>query len=240
MGESACLIVEAAGYRGAGTVEFLFQDDKYYLLEVNTRLQVEHPVTELVAGVDLVTAQIRTAEGEAVFPPSSPIVPRGHAIECRIYAEDPELGGVPSTGGIGQMRFPEGPGRRFDYGFDPGDEVTPFYDSMIAKIIVWDETRPRAIQKMVRVLEDSVIFGVKTNIPLLKEIIQHPEFVSGKMTTRFMETYFPGPLKLKTLGERENKLLKLAEGKIPRAFLGAATSSAPTGASPFHSHWRGI
>lgn len=240
MGEAACVIVEAAGYRGAGTVEFLFQDNEFYLLEVNTRLQVEHPVTELVAGVDLVKAQIRTAEGESVFPASEPLIPRGHAIECRIYAEDPELGGVPSTGGIGEMRFPEGPGRRFDYGFDPGDEVTPFYDSMIAKIIVWDESRPRALQKMLRVLGDSVIFGVKTNIPLLKEIIQHPEFVSGKMTTRFMETYFPGLLKLKTLDEKAAKLLRLAEAKIPRGMTPVAGPSADAAASPFHSYWRGV
>ena len=238
MGEAACLIVEAANYRGAGTVEFLFQDGQFYLLEVNTRLQVEHPVTELVMGVDLVKAQIRTAENEAVFPEHQIRAARGHSIECRIYAEDPELGGVPSTGRIGHVHWPEGPGRRFDYGFDPNDEVTPFYDSMIAKVIVWDETRPRAIQKMLRVLDESVIFGVKTNIPLLKKIINHPEFVAGTMTTRFMDQHFPGPVKReKKTGEEQ--WIKEALRKIPKG-LSVATSTGGGGSSPFHTPWRGI
>lgn len=237
MGEAACLIVEAAGYRGAGTVEFLYQDQQFYLLEVNTRLQVEHPVTELVMGVDLVKAQIRTAENQAVFPDHQPRIARGHSIECRIYAEDPELGGVPSTGRIGHIYWPEGPGRRFDYGFAPGDEVTPYYDSMIAKVIVWDENRPRAMQKMLRVLDECVIFGVKTNIPLLKKIISHPEFANGTMTTRFMETYFPGPIK-RQKPEGQELWVKEALRKVPR---GAAVSREVSAASsPFHSPWRGI
>lgn len=239
MGEAACLIVEGANYRGAGTVEFLFQDGQFYLLEVNTRLQVEHPVTELVMGVDLVKAQIRTAENESVFPEHQVRAPRGHSIECRIYAEDPELGGVPSTGRIGHVHWPEGPGRRFDYGFDPQDEVTPFYDSMIAKVIVWDETRPRAIQKMLRVLDESVIFGVKTNIPLLKKIISHPEFVAGTMTTRFMDQYFPGPVKREKKPGEDN-WIKEALRKIPKGTGVTASAGGGSGNSPFHSPWRGI
>lgn len=238
MGEAACAIVEAAGYRGAGTVEFLFQDGEFYLLEVNTRLQVEHPVTEMVMGVDLVKAQIRTAENEPVFPEHQIRAPRGHSIECRIYAEDPELGGVPSTGRIGHVHWPEGPGRRFDYGFDPGDEVTPFYDSMIAKVIVWDENRPRALQKMLRVLDESVVFGVKTNIPLLKRILSHPEFAAGTMTTRFMDQHFPGPVK-REKKEGEDLWIKEALRKIPRGITGRASAATPM-ESPFHSPWRGI
>lgn len=248
MGQAACLIVEAAGYKGAGTVEFLFQDQQFYLLEVNTRLQVEHTVTEMIMGVDLVKAQIRTAENEPVFPVHLPLAPRGHAIECRIYAEDPELGGVPSTGMIGYISWPEGPGRRFDYGFDAGDEVTSFYDSMIAKIIVWDENRPRALQKMVKVLEDSVVFGVKTNIPLLKEIILHPEFSQGTMTTRFMEQYFSKPLKrVIPVGPekiREDKIIKEALRVFPKgqavATRGLTSDVGLSDSSPFNSPWRAI
>lgn len=243
MGEAACIIVQAAGYRGAGTVEFLFQDQQFYLLEVNTRLQVEHPVTELVMGVDLVKAQIRTAENQAVFPSHFNMGARGHAIECRIYAEDPELGGVPSTGLIGHIAWPEGPGRRFDYGFDPGDEVTPFYDSMIAKVIVWDETRPRAIQKTLKVLEDSVIFGVKTNIPLLQKILSHPEFVQGTMTTRFMDQHFPGPIRNENRSGHRAAIIKEALRIVPKNKAIATGIDGDSGLaelSPFHSAWRGI
>lgn len=240
MGAAACLIVEAAGYRGAGTVEFLYQDGEYYLLEVNTRLQVEHPVTELVMGVDLVKAQIRTAENQGVFPEHQPLVPRGHSIECRIYAEDPELGGVPSTGLLGLIQWPEGPGRRFDYGFEEGDEVTSYYDSMIAKVIVWDENRPRALQKMLRVLDDSVIFGVKTNIPLLKKIIQHPEFVKGTMTTRFMDQYFSEPLRREKPEGFEASVLKEALKRIPKSAVVVSGSTNAVNSSPFQTPWRGI
>jgi acetyl/propionyl-CoA carboxylase alpha subunit len=188
-------------------------------------LQVEHPVTELVAGVDLVKAQILTAADEPVFSESEFRAPRGHAIECRIYAEDPEQGGIPSTGILGHVSWPEGPGRRFDYGFEEGDKITPFYDSMIAKAIVWDFSRNSAIQKMLKVLDECVIFGVRTNIPLLKKIISHPEFISGKMTTRFMETHFPGALKMSALSPAGTELFKAALRETPKT---ASASSIST------------
>lgn len=240
MGEAACAITEAAGYKSAGTVEFLLQEGQFYLLEVNTRLQVEHPVTELVMGVDLVKAQIKTAQGESVFPDQDIRVPRGHSIECRIYAEDPELGGVPSTGVLGQVLWPEGPGRRFDYGFDADDEVTPFYDSMIAKVIVWDESRTQAIAKILRVLSESVIFGVKTNIPLLKRIIGHPDFINGKMTTRFMEQNFSEPLQLEPLGKDQQDLLQLVMMKTPKSNQALSQGQAAPENSPFQGFWRVI
>lgn len=242
MGQAACAIAEAAGYQGAGTVEFLLQDGKYYFLEVNTRLQVEHTVTEMVMGVDLVKAQIKTAMNEPVFPDQDLRVPRGHSIECRIYTEDPELGGVPSIGTLGYMHWPQGPGRRFDCGFDPGDTITPFYDSMIAKVIVWDETRSAALQKMQRVLQDTVIFGLKTNIPLLQKIIDHPEFVSGKMTTRFMDQYFSEPLKLKPLSPHEESLLKVLSQKTQKTKTAVSSSSSESKSqnSPFLGFWRGV
>lgn len=182
-------IGKEANYLGAGTVEFLYENGEFFFLEMNTRLQVEHPVTEFVAGVDLVKAQIFTAQGMALNWPENPNF-RGHAIECRLYAEDPYAMGLPSTGEVGAVRFPYGPGRRFDYGFEKDDEVTGFYDSMIAKVIVWDETRPRAIEKMKKTLQDTIVFGVKTNIPYLLKILEHPEFVDASMSTQFINKNF--------------------------------------------------
>ncbi len=231
MGEAAVAIAQLGKYKGAGTVEFLLQDGKFYLLEVNTRLQVEHPVTEMVMGVDLVKAQILTAQGEFVFNSHQLRIPHGHSIECRIYAENPYLGGVPSTGKLGKVEWPEGPGRRYECGFDEGDEITPYYDSMIAKVIVWDESRSRAIQKMVYVLKDSVIFGVQTNIPYLIKILNHSEFVNGTMTTRFVETYFKDPIVLPELSEVEKRLVEKALQQSRGGLVGI---------SPWQSFWRGI
>ncbi len=235
MGEAACAIATLGKYKGAGTVEFLLQDGEFYLLEVNTRLQVEHPVTEEVLGVDLVKMQILTAQGDFVHDNKQPRVPRGHAIECRIYAENPFMGGVPSTGLLGHVEWPEGPGRRYEYGFEAGDTITPFYDPMIAKVIVWDESRPRAIQKMIRVLKDSVVFGVHTNIPYLIEILSHKEFVMGTMTTRFIETYFSEPLKEPALTETEKLVLS---GALLQLRGGAEKTQ--TQVSPWASYWRGV
>lgn len=237
MGEAACAIAMLGKYKGAGTVEFLLQDGEYYLLEVNTRLQVEHPVTEEVLGVDLVKMQILTAQGDFVHDPKHIRSPRGHSIECRIYAENPYLGGVPSTGLLGRIEWPEGPGRRYEYGFAEGDTITSFYDPMIAKVIVWDESRPRAIQKMIRVLKDSVVFGVHTNIPYLIEILTHKEFINGTMTTRFIETYFAEALKEPELSEAEKKVIEETLSEI-RGMGGSPTSA--TASSPWASYWRGV
>ncbi|MEK2647002.1 acetyl-CoA carboxylase biotin carboxylase subunit [Bdellovibrio sp. BCCA] len=236
MGEAACAIATLGKYKGAGTVEFLLQDGEFYLLEVNTRLQVEHPVTEEVLGVDLVKMQILTAQGEYVHDPKQIRVPKGHSIECRIYAENPYLGGVPSTGLLGEVQWPEGPRRRYEYGFEAGDTITPYYDPMIAKVIVWDESRPRAIQKMIRVLKDSVVFGVHTNIPYLIEILSHKEFVMGTMTTRFIETHFSEPIKEPALSEIDKKV---AEGALLQLRGGGETVVTAT-SSPWASYWRGI
>lgn len=231
MGEAACLLAQSVGYKGAATVEFLLQDNQFYLLEVNTRLQVEHPVTEMVLGIDLVKTQILTAGGNFVFSPQRVNNPQGHSIECRIYAEDPFKGGIPSTGLLGKVQWPEGPGRRFEYGFEAGDVITSFYDSMIAKVIVWDENRLRAIEKMTRVLKDSIIFGVKTNIPYLIKIMNHPEFVKGTMTTRFIEKHFAEPIAEYKFDEAEQALLNHLSKTRPVA----QTSSNVD--SPFIGSW---
>lgn len=190
MGETAVRLAQSGNYEGAGTVEFLLQDGEFYFLEMNTRLQVEHPVTEMVLGVDLVKAQILNAAREFQVWPQESLKAHGHSIECRVYAENPYAGGIPSTGKLLGMEWPEGPGRRFETGFEAGDEITPFYDPMIAKVIVWDETRLRAIKKMKQTLRDSLVLGVHTNIPFVISMLSHPEFVDGSMTTQFVGRHY--------------------------------------------------
>ena len=224
---TACELTAKAGYRGAGTVEFLLQDGKFYFMEVNTRLQVEHPVTELVLGVDLVKSQLLTAMNKALAWPKE-FHPRGHAIECRIYAENSYHSGIPSTGKLLGAHWPHGPGRRFEVGFEAGDEITSNYDPMIAKVIVWDETRVRAIQKMKQTLRETVIFGVRTNIPLLQEILSHQEFVAGTMTTRFFETHFAKGLAAPKFSESEQKMIQQLNAQVSASSAGAsATESDP-------------
>lgn len=233
MCNSAVQLAKAVKYVGAGTVEFLVQDGEYYFLEMNTRLQVEHPVTELVLGVDLVKAQILNAMGRFKAWDQDLLMPRGHSIECRLYAEDPFSVGIPSTGPIGYQAWPDGPGRRFDYGYEEGDEVTSYYDSMMAKIIVWDETRPRAIQKMLNTLDETVLFGVKSNIPFLKQILTHPEFVDGKFNTQFINIHFSEGANGGELSESEQSVAELAFQKVAET-----SESSPEASSPFGTSWR--
>ncbi len=240
MGEVACAIATLGRYTNAGTVEFLLQDEKFYLLEVNTRLQVEHPVTEEVMGVDLVKMQILTAQQQFIFKSDEIRIPKGHAIECRVYAEDPYAGGVPSTGLLGLVQWPEGPRRRYEFGFESGDTITAHYDPMIAKVIVWDENRSRAIQKMIRTLKDSTVFGVYTNIPYLIEILSHEEFQSGKMTTRFIESHFGEGLK-STVDAKLVKGWAQEIYKKTKSLQASVTGGqAQFSSSPWNSFWRGV
>lgn len=188
-------LAEKSNYRGAGTVEFLFDGDQFYFLEVNTRLQVEHPVTEEVFDVDLVEAQIKTAFKQSTNWTQETFLPIGHSLECRIYAED--LKGLPSIGTIGTLFFgidQDQEGLRVESGFEKDDEITTFYDSMIAKVICTAEDRPAAIAKMTEALRNSITTGVHTNLPLLIEILNHPEFINGSMNTDFFKTHFENGL----------------------------------------------
>lgn len=241
MGETACAIATLGKYKNAGTVEFLLQDGEFYLLEVNTRLQVEHPVTEEVMGVDLVKMQILTAQDQFIFNSKDLRIPRGHSIECRVYAENPYMSGMPSTGKLGRVDWPEGPRRRYEFGFDAGDTITSYYDPMIAKVIVWDENRSRAIEKMIRTLKDSTVFGVHTNIPYLIEILDHEEFRSGKMTTRFIETYFAEGLKSKSSDEQVKKWGQVIYKQLRTQGSNASALIHNTSmSSPWSSYWRGV
>ena len=192
MGEAALKVIQAVGYTNAGTVEFLLDENRnFYFLEVNARIQVEHPVTELISGIDLVKQQIRIASGETLPFTQEDLVQRGHALECRIYAEDPENNFLPSIGTLQFVQEPVGPGIRIDSGIYSGMEVTHYYDPILSKIIVWDETRQGAINKMIRALQQYIILGVKTPIPFLIEVLNHSEFRAGNLSTRFIDDYFP-------------------------------------------------
>ncbi|HLJ35363.1 MAG TPA: acetyl-CoA carboxylase biotin carboxylase subunit [Ktedonobacteraceae bacterium] len=190
MGAAAVRIAKAAGYVNAGTMEFILDDDKhFYFLEMNTRLQVEHPVTEFVTGLDLVRHQLLIAAGEPLQLEQAQIGPRGHAIETRLYAEDPDQNFLPSTGIVARFIEPHGPGIRVDGGIESGDEITQYYDPMIAKIIVYAENRPAAIERMRDALEQCAVFGVRTNAPLLHTIVTHAAFKKGNTHTSFLDEY---------------------------------------------------
>jgi acetyl-CoA carboxylase, biotin carboxylase subunit len=188
MGEAACRLAAAVGYVNAGTVEFLVDHQrKFYFLEMNTRLQVEHPVTELVTGRDLVREQIRIAAGEKLGYTQDDIVFNGHAIECRINAEDPDANFMPSPGKILGLRAPGGPWVRDDAGVYEGYTVPRHYDTLMAKLIVWAPDRVGAIARMDRALGEYHVSGVRTTLPVLRRILRHPDFAAGRIDTHFME-----------------------------------------------------
>jgi propionyl-CoA carboxylase alpha chain/3-methylcrotonyl-CoA carboxylase alpha subunit/acetyl-CoA/propionyl-CoA carboxylase biotin carboxyl carrier protein len=188
--ETAVGIARAVGYRNAGTVEFLFAPSgEFFFLEVNTRLQVEHPVTEMVTGFDLVAEQVRVAEGQPISFGQQDVRAQGHSIECRICAEDPAHGHAPTTGEVALLRAPAGPGVRFDSGLCEGQLVTTAFDSMLAKLIVHGADRAQAIARMRRALSDLVLLGVPHNGSYLERVIAHPAFARGELHTHFLEQH---------------------------------------------------
>ena len=191
MGEVAVQAAKAVNYVNAGTIECLVdKNGDFYFLEMNTRLQVEHPVTELVTNIDLVKEQIRVARGRKLSRTQDEVVMNGHAIECRINAEDPYNNFMPSTGKITGSRLPAGPGVRVDSGITTGDEITPYYDPMIAKLICWGETRGEALLRMRRALSEYRIMGVRTTIPFHQNLLDSTRFIAGQFDTMFVEERF--------------------------------------------------
>jgi len=190
MGETALKVAAISGYSNAGTVEFLVDsDNNFYFLEVNARLQVEHPVTELVTGIDLVHAQLRIAAGEKLWLNQENIRQNGHAIECRIYAEDPARNFLPSAGKILFMQEPGGPGIRHDCGVITGSEISVYYDPILSKLIAWAPDRETCCKRIATALNDFPILGIRTNIEYLRDIITHPEFLKGNINTGFIDRY---------------------------------------------------
>ncbi len=191
MGEMAVRVARAAGYTNAGTVEFLLdREGNFYFLEVNCRLQVEHPVTEMVTGVDIVKEQLRIASGRRLRYQQKDVRWRGWSLECRILTEDPYNGFLPSTGRITWLHEPTGPGVRVESGIYEGFVISPYYDSLIAKLVVWGETRGEALLRMRRALEEYRVMGVGTNIPFHQQILNDTRFIGGQVDTTFLESRF--------------------------------------------------
>jgi acetyl-CoA carboxylase biotin carboxylase subunit len=190
MANAAAAVAKAAGYTNAGTIEFLLDaDGSFFFLEMNTRLQVEHPATEMVTNVDLVHWQIRIARGERLtIDPERALTPQGHAIECRIYAEEPDQGFMPSPGLVRAIRAASGPGIRDDGGVMPGYTVPVFYDSMIAKLIAWADTRDEAIARMSRALEEYEVLGIRTTIPFFLWLMRQPDFRAARFDTTYLDS----------------------------------------------------
>ena len=223
MGEAAVAVAHAAGYVNAGTVEFLLDPRRgeFYFLEMNARLQVEHPITEAVLGLDLVEWQIRIAAGEPLTLGPADIQPRGHAIECRIYAEDPYRDFVPSTGRLARWRPPAGPGLRVDSGVVEGQEVSIHYDPMLAKLIAWAPTRELSRRRLDVALSQFLALGVVTNIPLLRAVASHPQFRRGEYDTGFLEWH---PALTRPSATEESRQMARS--------LAAWASRQPTGPAP--------
>jgi acetyl-CoA/propionyl-CoA/long-chain acyl-CoA carboxylase, biotin carboxylase, biotin carboxyl carrier protein len=233
MGEAAVAVVDACAYINAGTVEFLVdQDGRFYFLEVNARLQVEHTVTEEVLGLDLVAAQLRIAAGEPLGFGQDDVDPRGHAIECRINAEDPGRDFAPTPGVIQSYREPAGLGVRVDSGYGPGDTIPDAYDSLIAKLVVWAPTRDAARHRMLRALDEFVIEGVATTIPAHRRLLQDPEFEEGTYSTGTVER--AGLEKLAPSQEQGQEAVLLVQGRHVRLWhpaMAAVATGSTGGAS---------
>jgi len=233
MGEAAVRLALSAGYVNAGTVEFLVDaEENFYFLEMNTRLQVEHPVTELITGLDLVQMQLLVAMGELLHLRQEDIQLRGHAIECRIYAEDPENNFLPSPGKITRLVQPSGPGIREDCGVYAGWTVPLEYDPMLSKLIAYGETREAAIARMLRALDEYVIGGIRTNIGLFRRILLDDDFRAAQIDTGYLERLLASPSKEESADEVPDDVLALAA-----ALLAGQKEHIPASTAAPESRW---
>jgi len=237
LGVAAVALARAAQYRGAGTVEFLLAPDgAYTFLEMNCRLQVEHPVTEMVMGVDLVAAQLRLAlTGEMpAFPAPEP---RGWAVECRVCAEDPSREFAPSTGRILALEVPRGGGVRFDGGYAAGDEVSPHYDSLLGKLVCWGASREEAMARARAALEGTAVLGPRTNASFLRAVLSHPRFLEGRLSTSFLDEEFPAPW-TEPAAEADDSVLAAAAAHV--LLEGSGGDGRPGAPSPWEAltGWR--
>ena len=209
MGEAAVNVAKSCNYKGAGTVEFLLDDqNKFYFLEMNTRLQVEHPVTEFITGLDLVEMQIQVANGEKITLQQEDLKMKGHALELRVYAEDPMNNFAPSVGHLEVYQLPKGKNIRVDNGFEEGQDVPIYYDPMLSKLITYGETRNEAIQLMIQAINDYKVVGVETTLPFGKFVCEHESFVSGNFNTHFVKDYY-SPEALEENNIKEAKIAAL-------------------------------
>ena len=239
MTTAAASVARTVNYTNAGTIEFLLDEhERFYFLEMNTRLQVEHPITEMVTGVDLVSWQIRIARGERLtLDPDALLTPRGHAVECRVYAEDPDSGFMPSPGRITGLRVPHGPGVRDDSGAYEGGEVPIFYDPMISKLITWGETRPHALARMQRALAEYEVRGIKTTIPFFQWVLTDEDFIAGRFDTGFIDRKLSARngAPLREPSEAQQELAAIAAAL---SHMSSAVSSPMAPAPAASSRWR--
>ncbi len=227
MGETAVKAAQHIGYQGAGTIEFIFSNGEFYFMEMNTRVQVEHPVTEMVTGIDIVKEQIRIASGEPLSIRQEDVLVNGWSIECRINAEDPLNDFTPSPGRLTHYRSPGGSGVRVDSGVYTQYAIPPFYDSMISKLVTWGRDRNEAIERMRRALYEYIIGGVKTNIPFHRAVMENPRFVSGEINTHFIESETGLFDALKQIAEREKTLMeKMPSGSDKKKIAAMAAAAA--------------
>ena len=235
MGKSACDVARSCNYSGAGTVEFLVDENRnYYFLEMNTRLQVEHPVSEMITGVDLVKEQIKVARGEKLSFTQDDLKINGHALEIRVYAEDPANNFLPDIGKLITYRRPTGPGVRVDDGFEEGMDIPIYYDPMIAKLITHGKDRNEAIARMVRAIDEYEITGCQTTLAFCRWAIQHPAFVSGDFDTHFVKKYFT-PEVLNNESEEEMIAAALAAADWMQ---GRSKSTTANAATAYVSQWQ--
>lgn len=214
MGKCAVDVAKACDYVGAGTVEFLYDEqNRFYFLEMNTRLQVEHPVTEQITGVDLVKEQVKVARGEKLSFAQEDLTIKGHALEVRVYAEDPTNNFLPDIGTLNTYKSPEGPGVRVDDGFEEGMQIPIYYDPMISKLITYGKDREEAIDRMIRAIDDYHISGVETTLNFCKFAVNHEAFRSGKFDTHFVKNHF-SPEKIKSTKEDEMEIAAIFAGKL--------------------------
>jgi acetyl-CoA carboxylase biotin carboxylase subunit len=239
MGKSACDVARSCHYSGAGTVEFLVDENRnYYFLEMNTRLQVEHPVSEMITGIDLVKEQIRVARGEKLSFTQDDLKINGHALEIRVYAEDPANNFLPDIGKLVTYRRPMGPGVRVDDGFEEGMDIPIYYDPMIAKLITHGKDREEAIARMVRAIDEYTITGCQTTLGFCRWAIQHPAFVSGDFDTHFVKKYFT-PEVLNSSSEEEMLVAALTAAQALSSKTGS-TASQSTSPEKQVSQWKKV
>jgi len=235
LADCAARVAREVGYTSAGTIEFLVDEQQqFYFLEMNTRLQVEHPVTEIVTGIDLVHWQLRIALGERLtVDPERALTPRAHAIECRIYAEDPDLGFLPSPGLVRALAVPAGPGVRHDGGVTPGFEVPTTYDSMLAKLITWGDTRAEAVARLGRALDEYRVVGLRTTVPFFQWLVRQPDFVESRFDTTWLDRVLAGrrgrPFVEADAADEEDAAIAAALAAWFRAHRAVADAPAPDG-----------
>jgi propionyl-CoA carboxylase alpha chain len=236
MGKAAVNVAKSCNYYGAGTVEFIMDENlDFYFLEMNTRLQVEHPVTEEITGLDLVKLQLRVAAGEKLPVRQEDVAIRGHAVEIRVYAEDPANNFLPDIGTLKTYRRPQGHGIRVDDGFEQGMDIPFYYDPMIAKLICYAQTREEAIEKMIRAIDEYEITGLETTLGFCRFVMNHEAFRSGNFDTRFVENYFRPEILKQNSGLEEKMLASLiAVTALTKSTNGAAAETI----TPVESPWR--